>query len=443
MGMIALVLAFAALLYLIIWKKWSTFAATMVASLVLIVFDGMNIWEGIHSAYAGGLGSSLGSYLLLLTSGALFGHMMAASGCALKISNVLNKLLGNKNVGITLFFLTAVMVYGGISVLVVIFTVGPVGLAMIKEANLPRRFLYSTIMGAGAGFVMTSMPATPSLTNLIPTSYLGTTAMAAPVLSVIGSVLQVVLCLVYLRILEKHYKAKGMGFEDVSTAIVLAEEDFGEAGLPSGVLAFLPTVILIGSILFLSDVLGSSTIAAVLGAAVACVVVYLLNMKRFSKPLSTTVTEGLQGGLNAVINLSAMIGFGVVIQRSSAFVSITDFVNGLSGGGSVVSVLLALFAGVSIFVATTASAGSGLDIFWQTMGDRFIGTGVNPELLHRISCMAAGGMDSMPHNSAYPIFNGVCGSEFRHTYPHQVVLTLIIPLLSTFVCIFLAGFGLV
>jgi len=443
MSMLFLLIAFGVIFYLILWQKWSTTAASVAASFVLIVLDGIPIWNGLQQTYAAGLGSSTGNYFFLLCFGALFGHFMSASGCALKIARVLTNLLGKKNVTVTLFTLTALMVYGGISVLVVVFTVGPVGLAMMREANLPRRHLAACILAGGSTLSMTSLPGIPNLLNLMPTGYLGTDAMAAPVIGIIGSIIQYILCVLFLLFIEKRYISKGMGFEEnVATSIVQKEDDFGD--LPNGFMAFLPTLILICSVLFLSRVLtGGSTPAAVLGSTVACIVIYLTNRKRFKKRLGDTITEGMQGGLNAAINMAAMVGFGVVIQSSSAFVIITDFVTGLSSGGGVVSVLLSLFVAVSIFVATTASAGSGLDIFWKTMGDRFISTGVNPQLLHRISCMAAGGFDTVPHNSAYPVFNSVLGTETKEVYPLVAVLTLTIPVVSCIICIFLAGMGLV
>lgn len=207
MGIIGLILAFAVLIYLIIRRDWSILTATIPASLIIILFDQMNVWTAFSSFYSAGVGSGMASYFLLLVFGALFGHMMGESGCALKIAHILIKLLGKERVGLTIFILTVVMVYGGISALVVVFTVGPIGLVMTKEAGLPRRFLFAAIIGGAGSLAMTSLPATPSLTNLIPTTYLGTTAMAAPALGMISSVLQFILIVLYLKFIEKDTRS--------------------------------------------------------------------------------------------------------------------------------------------------------------------------------------------------------------------------------------------
>ena len=441
MGIIGLILAFAVLIYLIIRRDWSILTATIPASLIIILFDQMNVWTAFSSFYSAGVGSGMASYFLLLVFGALFGHMMGESGCALKIAHILIKLLGKERVGLTIFILTVVMVYGGISALVVVFTVGPIGLVMTKEAGLPRRFLFAAIIGGAGSLAMTSLPATPSLTNLIPTTYLGTTAMAAPVLGMISSVLQFILIVLYLKFIEKRYKKLGMGFEDVEGAKVFSMDDFSQEGLPNGAISFLPVVILIGFIVFLSTAIGGSTAAAVFGSALACIVIYALNYKRFRESLGRTVVAGAQGGVTASANLGAIVGFGVVVKNSSSFVLISDFCESLSTGG-VIGTLFALFVAVSLFVGVCGSAAGGLEIFWEHLGERFVATGINIDVLHRISSITAGGFDSVPHNSAYPIFNVVLGTKFGHAYPHAVVTTLIIPVIAAFVCIFCAAIGI-
>lgn len=444
MSMLFLLIAFAVLLYLLLVRKWNTFPASLVASFVLIILDGIPIWNGVQQIYAAAFGSSTGSYLILMTFGSLFGTMMASSGCALRIARVLTKLLGKKNAVVTVYFLTSLMIFGGISVLVVIFTVGPVGLAMWQESNLPRRLLCATTIAGGGGFALTSIPGTPNILNLLPTQVLPTDAMAAPMIGFISCIVQITLCLIFLKFMQKRYIKKGMGFEEVATAMVLEEADFGEAGLPSAFIAFLPVIIVISSVLFLSGVIdGGSTAAAALGMTVANIITYVINRKRFSKPLAVTITEGLQGGLNATVYMCALVGFGIVIRNSSAFTIISDFVSSLSAGGSITSVLFSAFVGVSIFVATTANGASGLDLFWKTLGDQFVNSGVNPQLLHRITVIASGGFDSVPHNSAYPVFNAVCGTEIKHMYPLVAVVTLVIPVIACLVCILFAGMGLV
>lgn len=441
MSIIALLLAFAVMVFLIIKCDWTILMAAIPASLVLVLFDRMNVWEAFSKYFSAGLGSAVTSYFLLLVSGALFGHMMGETGSAMKIALVLIKTLGKHRIGLTLYVLTIIMVYGGISALVIIFTVGPIGLVMAKEAGLPRRFLFAAILGGGGNLAMTSLPGTPSMINIIPTHYLGTNAMATPTLSIISCVVQFIMTMAYLTYLEKRYRKLGMGFEEVEGSRVLTTEDFGDAGLPSAFVAFFPTVILVGFIVLLSDVLGSSTAAAVYGAAIGCGFIYLTNRRRFKKSIGKTIIEGAEGGVLVVANIGAAVGFGVVVKNSSAFVYITDFCDTLTTSG-VVGTLFAVFVAVSLFVAATGSTPGGLEIFWENLGDRFIATGVNPQLMHRISTIASGGFDSMPHNAAYPAFNAILGTQFKHTYPLAMVVTLTIPVVACLICILLAGLGI-
>ena len=442
MSLIGVLLSFVVLIYLMVKRDWSMLTATIPASLVIIIFDGMDLWQGLQSFYSSGVGSGVQSYFLLLTVGSLFGHFMAESGCALKIAHILIRLLGRERVGLTMYFLTLIMVYGGISVLVVVFTVGPIGLVMCKEANLPRKFLFGAILSGAAGPAMTSIPGTPSLTNLIPTNYLPTDAMAAPILGIISSVIQIVLCLLFLKWLEKHYKKTNQTFDENEDVPVLSMDDFPEEGLPSGFIAFVPVIIQVGFIIFLSKYLGGSTAAAIYGCGIACAFNYVVNHKNFKQNLGLSVVHGAQGGITAAINLGAIVGFGIIIKNTKAFTVVYDFCCGLGGGDSIVGILFAELLAVSIFVAVCASAGGGLEIFWEHMGPVFVAKGVNVEVLHRISSIAAGGFDSLPHNSAYPIFCTVLGTKFGDCYPLAVVTVLIIPIISAIVCIFAAGLGI-
>lgn len=441
MSIIGVLLSFVVLIYLIVKRDWSMLTATIPASLIIILFDRMNIWDALANIYSPGVGSGVQSYFLLLSIGALFGNFMAQSGCALKIAHILIKLLGRDRLGVTMYFLSMLLVYGGISILVVVFTVGPIGLVMCKETNLPRRYLYGAIFAGGGGAAMTSIPGTPSLTNLIPTGYLGTTAMSAPVLGIISTVIQAILCLVFLNLFEKRYRAKGLNFEEVAEVPVMSMEDFPEQGLPSGLVAFIPIIIQVGFILFLSNFVGGSTAAAVFGSTIACAFIYIVNRKRFKENLGLSIVHGAQGGITAAINLGAIVAFGVVVKASEAYTIIVEFCYTLTATGNMVTTLFALFVAVSIFVAVCASAAGGLEIFWAQMGPDFIATGINPQILHRISSIAAGGFDSVPHNSAYATFCTVLGVKLGEGYPPCIIYTLIIPIVANAICIFLASLG--
>ncbi|MFR2334402.1 MAG: GntP family permease, partial [Flavonifractor plautii] len=85
-------------------------------------------------------------------------------------------------------FSGAVLVYGGVTTLVVVFSLYPIALSLFKKANLPRYLLPGAIAGGCFTFACANFPGTPNLVNVIPTTYLGTNTMAAPLVGVITGI---------------------------------------------------------------------------------------------------------------------------------------------------------------------------------------------------------------------------------------------------------------
>ncbi len=445
-SLIGVLVAFVVFIWLVVKKEWSMLTGSVVAALIVMIFDRMNLWTGFSTMYNAGVSAGVGGYFLLFALGSLFGHMMSKSGCAVVIANYLIKIFGKKRFVLALYIVSALMVYGGISILVVVFTTGPIGLAVCKEVNMPRRFLFAILIAGSGSFAMTSIPGTPSVTNLIPCNYLGTPATAAPVLGIIATIIIGVLNYLYLAYMEKHYRKINMGFEDTGEGTankVLTAEDFGELGLPSIGIAIVPVLILICFILFLSKYVGGSTAAAVFGDACAIAFCYIVNMKRISGSLGSNVVAGAQGGIMAACNMGSVVGFGVVIKNSQAFQLITNFCDSMAQTRGTAGTLFALFVSVSIFVAFCAAASSGEEMFWATLGDRFVASGINPQVLHRMSSIAAGGFDTMPHNSVFPTFNVALGTKFGDTYLHALVTCTIVPVIAALICIPIAAAGVV
>ena len=66
---------------------------------------------------------------------------MEETGAAAAIAKWLTKLLGEKFAILGVFFAGMLLTYGGISALVIAFTMYPIALAVFKSANLPRRLI--------------------------------------------------------------------------------------------------------------------------------------------------------------------------------------------------------------------------------------------------------------------------------------------------------------
>lgn len=94
---ITIALCIVLLILLISWLKFNTFISFIIVSLVGGLLLGMPL-EKIPFAIQKGVGDTLGSLLMVILFGAMIGKLVAESGAAQKISDVLLKTFGEKNI---------------------------------------------------------------------------------------------------------------------------------------------------------------------------------------------------------------------------------------------------------------------------------------------------------------------------------------------------------
>lgn len=95
---------------------------------------------------------------------------------------------------------------------------------------------------------------------------------------------------------------------------------------------------------------------------------------------------------------------------------------------------------VNLLAGITGSASGGMSIALETMGAKYLEwgqqSGVSPELLHRVAAMSSGGFDTMPHNGAVITLLTTCGMTHNKSYPDIGMVSLVIPVSTTFLLIF-------
>jgi H+/gluconate symporter-like permease len=81
---------------------------------------------------------------------------------------------------------------------------------------------------------------------------------------------------------------------------------------------------------------------------------------------------------------------------------------------------VSLAIATNLLAALTGSASGGLTIALDVLGDTYLRLaavqGIDPALLHRVSVMSAGTLDSLPHNGAVVTLLAVCGVTHRESY---------------------------
>src|SRR5690606_26349375 len=101
--------------------------------------------------------------------------------------------------------------YGGVVVFVVVFTMYPLGITLMREANLPKRiWCAATSIGAGT-FTMTALPGSPSIHNVISASALGTDLFAGGWIGLFAAVVMAGLGMWYVERVSRVARATGEG----------------------------------------------------------------------------------------------------------------------------------------------------------------------------------------------------------------------------------------
>ena len=89
---------------------------------------------------------------------------------------------------------------------------------------------------------------------------------------------------------------------------------------------------------------------------------------------------------------------------------------------------------MSVLAGITGSSSGGLSIALGTLGSEYLAmaeqAGINPELMHRVATLAAGGMDTLPHSGAVITLLAICGLTHRQSYAHVAMVTIALPIVA-------------
>lgn len=428
-GIIGLILAIIILIYGA-YKGLGALPLTMLAALVAIVFNHIPLWEGYATHYMAGYTSAYTNYFLMFACSSLYAKLMDESGCAATIGYKFIDWFGTKNIILVTILIISVLTYGGVSLFVVVYAVAPVMFLLFKEANLPRHLTMACLIVGSATYTMTALPGTPQLTNVVPTQYLGTSMTAAPLLSIIAAIAMFALCMVYCNIQKKKAIANHDGWTYPDNMDPALYEVKDRSVLPVAWKAFLPIIVLLLTIMIGSRFVSDSTMLATVAMLIGAAIVYLLNFDKLKdKDWKAILTDGLGGGISGIGGLAAVLAFGTVVQNSHAFQNIVQWVLGLDMN----PYIKGIFA-TSVFSGITGSSSGGLRLMYQSLSDYFMASGCNLGVLHRLTSIAAGSLDTLPHSPGLFLMFSVLGLNHKNAYRHVFACSVCIP---AFVCIVL------
>lgn len=452
-NIIGLVIALAVLIVLIFKKVPVVFAvpiAAVVAAITNWSTSGTgNIWYALTN-FAEGTGKTFYQFLFVFLLSTIYGELVAGLGMAESIANFFIKILGKKAAAVVIVITTALLVYGGVSAMVVAFTVAPIGISLLRQTNISKKFLPALIALGQSTFALTALPGSPQVNNIIPTTKLGTTSTAAPVLGIIAAVVMLGLGLAYLLWQIHRSQKKGEGFEEELVPELYRNTTTSEEKPPHIIISLLPTVLLIGLFILLENVKfgdysfktqynGMASVCTAMFVVILLIAVYGVFVAKKGKKVLEIIKKGSIDWILPLLNFSMIVGFGSVIQKLNGFQVLTGLVVNMGANYFVAAAAVCLLAGV------TGSASGGLKIALNS--DELVAAwtdtsaGLNMNALHRVISIASGGLDSLPHCGGILADLQVCGENHARSYFHIFIVTVVIPILATVLVCTLATLG--
>lgn len=425
---IGILAAFALLAYMCM-KGWSVFISAPICAIIIAATSGMDIFPAITDIFLPGTGNYLAQWFGLFMLGALFGKIMEISGAAASIARSVTGVIGSQNAVVAVILATSVMTYGGISLFVVVFVMYPFAVDLFKEADLPKRLLPGCIATGAFSFTAMALPGSPQNQNIIPTKYFGTTPTAAPVLGIIVAVYILIVSILYMNYRAKQAKARLEHFVPNQQDLEVMEAS-KNIQLPNIWLSVLPLAVVVCTIVFLK---WQTMICLLIGILLSTA----LFFNRLKGKIRETFNTGVSNSMTAIMNTSLTVGLGSVIKASAAFTIICDAIDKLAGGNG----LVYEFISVNILAGVTGSASGGLSIALETLSERLLATGINPEILHRVAAISANGLDSMPWCGAVMTMFAVCGVTHKDSYRDIAVVNIAITVSGALLAVVLGTLG--
>ena len=440
LGVIGLFLA-VAVMVIGAYKGLGALPLTILSALVVMLTNGMPIWATFAGPYMAGYTGTYTGYFLMFVASCLFAKFMGITGGAVSIGYQLVDWFGTKSALMVSTLVVAILTYGGVSLFVVIFACLPIIFMLFKEADIPRHLATAPLYAGSATFTMTSLPGTPALTNIIPADFLGTPLTAAPIMGIVASVMLFVLCMVYMNHAEKKARAAGEHWsypENFNPALYEVKD---RSTLPPSWKAFVPMIVLLviiigGGRMKIDGAPINATMLATIAMLIASVLTLVLNMDRFKGQKMTKVfTEGMGDAIGGIGGLAAVVGFGTVVQNSAAFGKVVEWVLSLQMNPYVKGVVA-----TGVIAGVTGSSSGGLRIMFNALGDMFLNSGADLEVLHRIVANAASSLDTLPHSSGAFLTFSLLSVTHKEAYWHAFMTTVVI---TTFVTAVLTVYAVI
>lgn len=435
MSFTVLVLILALILFgVLAFKQINALILAPLVTIFVIVFSKMPILESLKTMFMPATANYVSNYFLVFFVGALFGAVYQFTGAAESIARFLSSLSKDKYVAPLIMCITGILTFGGVSGFVVFFVIYPIALQLFKRANLTRMLIPAAISAGCWTWSMTA-PGSPSIQNVIAMTSLGTPSTAAFVPSMIATVAEFIMIFVWLEWRARRFTRLGRLFDDPKLVQQLAPEDLKEnigSDLPKPIVAFIPIVV----ILICFNILRLPVETSVMSGTVLAVILMFKKVNSV-KSWIKVFNKGASDSGVAILNTAIVVGFGGVVKNTAGFKELIMGLQNLS-----ISPMIFVAVTVAICAGACGSASGGMGVAFDALLNIFLKMGIKLEYIHRIGAIAAGTLDTLPHQGAQITLLGICKLTHKEAYFDIAITQIIIPFITLGIFIPLASLGM-
>ena len=403
----------AAVIFVIaVWKGLDVFTSTILVSFIIILTSWMDWWDSL-TLYASGYVGFIQNNVFVLVIGAVFGELMAASGCAESIANVITEKMGAKRVILSITLITTIFVYVGVSGFVVLFVMAPIATIMMKQAGYPYRMIPAIIFIGATCSAM--IPYAINITNIMPAQYLGTSMGSAPILGWVAFLVSFGTGYCYMVHAAKKAAVKEGTAIDESKPVKITptRED-----LPAFWIALIPFILVVALVLGFSNLTDMNTNAVV----VLSMFIGSLAIVVFCHKQIGAVAKILEKGVN-----------NGVLQACPGFQSIIEFVMDLK-----MNPYLTEFIGLNVLAGILGSGTSAIAMFFEHLSDGLLAKGANAGALHRLAPACATGMNTLPNAGGMVAQLRWMKLSLAESYWYVFVTSVLAPMVGSFAAVIVA-----
>lgn len=414
MGPVGILAALAIIVYLA-KSGYSILIIAPLCTLLVILTNRMDILEALltgKGSYMAGLGAFVINMFFVFVLGAVLAKLLDDSGAAKSISQGVLKLTGTESpfkVLLAMYIVSALLTYGGVSLFVAMFALIPLARPIFREMNIPWHLSLIPIGAGMCTFTMTMIPAAPSVQNIVPTTALGTTLTAAPLVGTVCAICTIIFGLWYMKRELNKSLAAGEVYVETGTPAAAGSED---RELPSLWVSLTPMIALILIIFVGSAMKIPSVVLIALGTAILFA---LILFKKYNPNQLASVNGGATSSVTPLMFTAAAVGFGGVVALAPGFGVFGKLFLSIPGDP-----LISLSVVTMFFSAVTGSSSGALGIIMGSFADTYLAMGIHPEAFHRVAAIASG-VGVLPHSGAILAMLALAGLTHKDAYRHLLI----------------------